>query len=175
MYVDNLIITGDDDGEIERTRENMSVRFQMKELGELKHFLRPEIDRSNKGIFLYQQKYAKDLLKKYGMLKCKPIATPIEANARLCSEEGKDLEDTTMYRQIVDLGLLYKKGGACKIVGYCDADDGGDHDTRRSTTGYVFNLDSGAISWCSKRQPTVSLSTTEAEYRAIAMAAQAST
>ncbi|XP_058071277.1 uncharacterized mitochondrial protein AtMg00810-like [Magnolia sinica] len=149
----------------------------MKELGELKHFLRLEIDRSNKGIFLCQQKYAKDLLKKYEMLKCKPIATPMEANARLCSEEGKDLEDTTMYRKIVgsliyltlsrpdivyaigvvnwfmqtlkkphleavrqilryvkgtiDLGLLYNKGGACKIVGYCDVDYGGDHDTQR--------------------------------------------
>ncbi|XP_058080103.1 secreted RxLR effector protein 161-like [Magnolia sinica] len=75
----------------------------------------------------------------------------------------------------INLGLLYKNGGACKIVGYCDADYGGDHDTRRSTTGYVFNLGSGAISWCSKRKPTVSLSTTEAEYRAMAMTAQEST
>ena len=75
----------------------------------------------------------------------------------------------------IKFGLLYKKGEDCKLVGYCDADYAGDHDTRRSTTGYVFKLGSGAISWCSKRQPTVSLSTTEAEYRAAAMAAQEST
>ena len=75
----------------------------------------------------------------------------------------------------IDFGLLYKKGGACKLVGYCDANYGGDHDTRRPTTGYIFNTGSRAISWCSKRQPTVSLSTTEAEYRASAMAAQEST
>jgi hypothetical protein len=68
-----------------------------------------------------------------------------------------------------------RKGEDCKLVGYCDADYAGDHDTRRSTTGYVFKLGSGTISWCSKRQPTVSLSTTEAEYRAAAMAAQEST
>ncbi|KAE8667231.1 tir-nbs resistance protein [Hibiscus syriacus] len=75
----------------------------------------------------------------------------------------------------IDYGLLYKKGEDCKLVGYCDADYAGDHDTRRSTTGYVFKLGSGTISWCRKRQPTVSLSTTEAEYRAAAMAAQEST
>nr|XP_028945254.1 uncharacterized protein LOC114819785 [Malus domestica] len=78
-------------------------------------------------------------------------------------------------KSTIDYGLLYKKGEDCKLVGYCDADYAGDHDTRRSTTGYVFKLGSGTISWCSKRQPTVSLSTTEAEYRVAAIAAQEST
>lgn len=72
-------------------------------------------------------------------------------------------------------GVMYKKGDECKLVGYCNADYAGDHDTRRSTTRYVFMLGSGAISWCSKRQPTVYLSTSEAEYRAAAMVAQEST
>ncbi|CAL8099446.1 unnamed protein product [Prunus armeniaca] len=218
VYVDDLIITGDDEEEIHRTKENLSVRFQMKELGQLKHFLRLEVDRTQERIFLCQQKYAKDLLQKFGMLESKPISTPMEPNVKMCAYEGKDLEDATMYRQLVgsliyltltrpnisyavgvmsrymqnpkkshldavrrilryvksmiDYGLLYKKGEDCKLVGYCDADYAGDHDTRQSTTGYVFKLGSGTISWCSKRQPTVSLSTTEAEYRAAAMAAQ---
>ncbi|XP_062112859.1 secreted RxLR effector protein 161-like [Humulus lupulus] len=77
-------------------------------------------------------------------------------------------------KDTIDYGLFYKKGDEVKIVGYCDADYAGDHDTRRSTTGYVFKLGSGVVSWCSKRQPTVSLSTTEAEYRATAMATQES-
>ncbi|XP_057488562.1 secreted RxLR effector protein 161-like [Actinidia eriantha] len=192
MYVDDLIITGDDEDEIQRTRENLLVRFQMKKLGELKHFLGLEVDRSNEGLFLFQQKYAKDLLKKYGMLECKPIATPMEANARpdivyavgvvsrfMQTPKKSHLEAVRRIlrymKRTIDFGLLYKKGGACKLVGYCNADYGGDHDTRQSTMGYVFNLGSGAISWCSKRQPTISLSTTEAEYRALAMAAQEST
>ncbi|KAJ0434592.1 putative RNA-directed DNA polymerase [Helianthus annuus] len=69
-------------------------------------------------------------------------------------------------------GITFEKGVELELVGYCDADYAGDLDTRRSTTGYVFMLGKGAVTWCSKRQPTVSLSTTEAEYRSAAMAAQ---
>ncbi|XP_039014812.1 secreted RxLR effector protein 161-like [Hibiscus syriacus] len=78
-------------------------------------------------------------------------------------------------KSTIDYGLLYKKGGNCKLVGYCDADYVGDHDTCRLTTGYMFTLGSGTISWCSKRQPTVFLSITKAEYRAATMEAQEST
>jgi hypothetical protein len=59
-----------------------------------------------------------------------------------------------------------------QLMGYCDADWGGDLDTRRSTTGYVFKIAGGSISWSSKRQPTVALSSTEAEYMAVCAAAK---
>ncbi|XP_062100834.1 secreted RxLR effector protein 161-like [Humulus lupulus] len=54
-------------------------------------------------------------------------------------------------KDTINYGLLYKKGDEVKIVGYYDANYAGDHDTRRSTTGYVFKLGSRALSWCSKR------------------------
>ena len=58
----------------------------MKELRELKHFLGLEVDRVKDGLFLCQHKYAKDLLQKFEMLKCKPISMPVEVNAKLCAQ-----------------------------------------------------------------------------------------
>jgi hypothetical protein len=86
----------------------------------------------------------------------------------------------------VDMGIRYSvKGGSkltgfsdsdsTKLLGYSDADWGGDKDTRRSTTGYVFVLAGGAVSWCSRLQPTVALSSAEAEYTAACAAVQEAT
>ena len=50
------------------------------------------------------------------------------------------------------------------MTGFTDSDWAGDHETRRSTSGYVFNIGSGAISWSSKRQSSTALSSCEAEY-----------
>ena len=58
VYVDDLIITGGYSEEIQRTREILSVQFQMKKLGELKHFLGLEVERTKEGLFLGQQKFA---------------------------------------------------------------------------------------------------------------------
>ncbi len=52
------------------------------------------------------------------------------------------------------------------LVGYCDVDWAGDLEDRRSTIGFVFMMGGGAISWSSKQQPTIALSTTEAKYMA---------
>ena len=98
-----------------------------EELGELKHFLGLEVERTKEGMVLGQQKYAKDLIQRYGLLYCKPISTPVDPNVRLQEDEEKDLEDVT--------------------------------------------LGSGAISWCSKKQPLMALSSAELEYRSTRIAA----
>jgi hypothetical protein len=68
-----------------------------------------------------------------------------------------------------DYGITFGPG-ELELLGYCDADFAGDTDTRRSTTGFVFLLGGGSISWSSKRQATVAVSTTEAEYMGAAAA-----
>jgi hypothetical protein len=70
----------------------------------------------------------------------------------------------------VNYGIKFDGNALGELTGYSDADFGGDPDKRRSTTGYVFTMAGGAISWASKLQPTVAASTTEAEYMAAAHA-----
>ena len=66
----------------------------------------------------------------------------------------------------IDFGVFYNNEGNEKLIAYTDSDCVGDLDDRKSTSGYVFMLSSGAMSWSSKKQPMVSLSTTEAEFTA---------
>ena len=71
-----------------------------------------------------------------------------------------------------DFGLLYNTTDAKDLVGYSDADWAGDVNDRKSTSGYVFQICGGAISWRSKKQSCVALSTAEAEYMALASTTQ---
>lgn len=66
----------------------------------------------------------------------------------------------------MEKGLWYKHGtkNEGKLVAFSDSDYAGDIDDRRSTSGYVFIMNGGAVAWSSKKQPMVTLSTTEAEF-----------
>jgi hypothetical protein len=96
------------------------------------------------------------------------IAYAVSVASRYLANPGP--QHMTMARRI----LRYLKGTAAfrltykghlqTLKGFTDADWGGCRDTRRSTAGYLFNIGSGAISWQSKRQSIVALSTCEAEF-----------
>ncbi|KZO91857.1 hypothetical protein CALVIDRAFT_467694, partial [Calocera viscosa TUFC12733] len=66
-----------------------------------------------------------------------------------------------------EMGLVLAHGGEHGLVGWSDADWAGDHEDRKSTSGYIFMLDGMPISWSARKQKTVALSTTEAEYIAL--------
>ncbi len=70
------------------------------------------------------------------------------------------------------MGLKYQKGGSNELVGYSDADWAGDLNDRHSTTGNLFMMAGGVLTWLSKKQPVVALSTVEAEYIAVSSATQ---
>ena len=70
-----------------------------------------------------------------------------------------------------DFGIFYKKGGSDDLVAYANSDYAGDLEDRKSTSRYVFLMSTGAVSWSSKKQPIVTLSTTEAEFMAAAYCA----
>jgi len=71
----------------------------------------------------------------------------------------------------INLGIMYKRGGSEKLEAYIDSDYAGNLDDRKITSRYVFMLSSGVVSWSSKKQPVVTLSTTEAEFIAAAFCA----
>ena len=86
VYVDDMIVTGNDLEEMKALKEYLSKEFEMKDLGPLKYFLGIEVSRSSKGIFLSQRKYAVDLLHETGMSACQPVDTPMEEGLKLCIE-----------------------------------------------------------------------------------------
>lgn len=218
LYVDDMIVTGDDEAEISRLRNDLSIRFEMKNLGEIGCFLGLEVERLDQGYFISQRRYAKELLNRFGMGESKETATPMETRLKLEKEDGELLKNATMFRQLVGsliyltitrpeisysvsviskfmqnprtphldaakrilryikgsyaYGLIYKKCDNFMLKGFTDADWAGDETDRRSTSGYCFSMGATVISWCSKKQSTVALSSTEAEYMAATMAAQ---
>lgn len=92
VYVDDIIVIGDDTKELDEIKRMMSREFEVKDLGRLRHFLGMEIARNKKGISVSQRKYTLDLLKETGMLGCKPSSTPIEPGGKEKMFEGKPVD-----------------------------------------------------------------------------------
>ncbi|KAM6560886.1 hypothetical protein CsatA_030125 [Cannabis sativa] len=214
VYVDDVILASNNLVELEAFKARLHIRFQLKDLGNLRYFLGLEVARSDKGIFVSQRPYALQLLEDLGYLGSKPVSTPMEANLRLGLDEKEKLADPTLYRRIVgklqyltitrpDIsysvnklsqflctprvthlhaaqrvlqyvkgtpgqGIFFAADSEVKLHAYTDSDWAACPDTRRSTTGFCIFVGTSIISWKSKKQHTVSRSSAEAEYRAMA-------
>jgi len=101
VYVDDIIITGDDFVERDKLRKRLSVEFEIKELGKLKYFLSIKVAHSEKRIFMSQQKYILDLLKKTRMVDCRPCETPIDLKHRLDNDKEGATTDKGQYQRLV--------------------------------------------------------------------------
>ncbi|KAK3006048.1 hypothetical protein RJ639_017338 [Escallonia herrerae] len=101
VYVDDIIVTGNDSNEKEALRKYLAKEFEIKDLGKFKYFLEIEVARSKEGIFISQQKYVLDLLEETGKLGCRPSNTPIEPNHRLAEFMEGESTDKGMYQRLV--------------------------------------------------------------------------
>ncbi|XP_042441173.1 secreted RxLR effector protein 161-like [Zingiber officinale] len=195
----------------------MMKKFEMSDLGLMRYFLGFQVKQSSGEIFISQEKYVEDLLKKFQMLSCKPVPTPMALNEKLQQEDDNEMADEKLYRSLVgswiyltntrpDIvqpvsvlsrfmskpskvhyaaakrvlrflqgtmkhGLRYVKESNNDLVGFTDSDWAGSLEDRRSTSAYLFCLGSKVISWSSRKQNTVALSSAEAEYSAATSAA----
>lgn len=91
------------------------------------------------------------------------MARPMEIHLQAAKRVLRYLKGTVNY------GIHYRRGEDGELIAFTDSDYAGDMDDRKSTSGYVFMMGSSAVSWCSKKQPIVTLSTTEAEFVAAAV------
>ncbi|GJU76067.1 ribonuclease H-like domain-containing protein [Tanacetum coccineum] len=153
VYVDNIIINSNSISEIDKFKVFLKSKFMIKDLGKLKYFLGIEVINTDKGICLNQRKYVLDLLSEYGMLACKPVKTPLMSKLAISNEATDDdpiLDNITDYHKLMDVDWA-----KCVV-------------TRKSMTGYCVFLNGSLVSWKSKKQITLSKSSTEAKYRALA-------
>lgn len=105
IYVDDIIITGPDSGELEKFISKFSKTFALKDLGILSYFLGIEVFYADECIYLSQRKYIKDLLSKADMLNCKGCDTPMVTEQKLQKEVkgylGQYVEDTIGHKSFV--------------------------------------------------------------------------
>ncbi|CAN6542484.1 unnamed protein product [Malus baccata var. baccata] len=100
IYVDNLIITGDNISEIKMLKQSLHQKFAIKDLGPLKYFLRIEVATSSKALFLNQRKYVLDILDEANMMECKPAPTPLASKLQW-HEKGEPLSNPSVYQRMV--------------------------------------------------------------------------
>ena len=84
----------------------MQSEFEMTDLGIMKYFLGIEVHQSAKGIFVYQQKYAADIIKRFCMEDYNPTETPIPLDTKLSKQDEGHIVDSTLYKSLVG-SLLY--------------------------------------------------------------------
>nr|GEW74005.1 zinc finger, CCHC-type [Tanacetum cinerariifolium] len=141
LYVDDILIVGTNMKGINETKKFLSSCFQMKDMNEWK--------------------YAQEMLEKFSMNQCNAMHNPIFPGLNH-HPPGFDVYCT------INFGIFDRNGGNKELIGFTDSDYASDLE---STSGYVFLMSSGAVSWCSTKQTVVTLSTTKAEFIAAASSA----
>eukprot|EP00253_Pinus_taeda_P014032 PITA_14032 len=182
LYVDDLIFTSNDASLIANFKAVMKSEFEMTDLGFLRYFLGIKVDQSENGVFISQVKYVEAVLKRFNMQNNKATVTPTVMELKLTKDDNSKDFHPKLYKSIVG-NLMYLTTTRPDIMHAVSLISrfmerpkethwqAGKRILRKSTSGYVFHMGSGAISWASKKQPVVSLSIAEAEYVAATTAA----
>ncbi|XP_024171541.1 uncharacterized mitochondrial protein AtMg00810-like [Rosa chinensis] len=101
LYVDDMIITGNDEKAIGDLKKFLNSCFKIKDLGPLKYFLGLEVARSKAGITICQRKYTLVILEEAGLLGVKPAKVPMEPDLVLTTKGSDALKDPSRYRRLI--------------------------------------------------------------------------
>lgn len=101
VYVDDLLLVGNNIKDIDGLKSMLSTNFKMKDLGEVHYFLGLEISRSNAGFFVSQKKYAMDLVSEFGLTDTTPLKLPMDVHLRLTNDTGVPLKDPHPYQRML--------------------------------------------------------------------------
>ncbi|KAK8715744.1 hypothetical protein V6N13_043070 [Hibiscus sabdariffa] len=195
LYVDDILIIGNDIPTLQSVKAWLSSCFSMKDLGETVYILGVKIyrDRSRRLLGLSQSTYIDKVLKRFNMEASKkgflPMTHGIYLSKKMCPSTSQERErmsqipyasaiGSIMYAMICtrpDLAYALSmtsryQANPASIKGYTDASFQTDKDDSRSQSGFVFRLNVGVVSWKSSKQDIVADSTTEAEYIAASKA-----
>eukprot|EP00253_Pinus_taeda_P033097 PITA_33097 len=130
---------------IKSCKEDLAREFEMKDMGLMHYFLGMEVWQKDGEIFVSQGKYANEILRCFHMEKCKPMQTPLVGKWRKEDATSGETEGV-------------------KLQGFTDVDWTGSPSNQKSTSGGIFNLGLVVVSWYSRKQRSVALSSAEAEY-----------
>jgi hypothetical protein len=106
VYVDDMLITRNNESYIASIKKELKKGFEMTNLGHLHYYLGIAVTHNPKYMFISQKKYIGKLLNKFGMAECNLLSTPLERNLKLTSKEGHEFEDATKYKRLVG-SLIY--------------------------------------------------------------------
>ncbi|GJU24997.1 putative ribonuclease H-like domain-containing protein [Tanacetum coccineum] len=187
VYVDDIIFGSTKKSLCDEFEGLMHKRFQMSSMGELTFFLGFQVQQKKDGIFISQDKYVANILKKFNFTTVKTASTPTEPNKLLagdimfvvCACARFQVTPKMSHLHVVKrifrylkgqpkLGLWYPRDSPFDLEAFSDSDYAGASLDRKSTTGGCQFLGKRLISWQCKKQTIVANSTTEAEYVAAA-------
>jgi len=106
IYVDDIIIAGNNIRTIKHIKSYINDQFHIKDLRELKCFLGLEVARSQRGMVINQRKYCLDIFSDFGLTGCKPIPSPINPFVKLNATDGELVSDLKNFRKLIGK-LLY--------------------------------------------------------------------
>nr|GEW37920.1 putative ribonuclease H-like domain-containing protein [Tanacetum cinerariifolium] len=167
IYVDDIIFGLTNKDLCKAFEKLMKDKFQMSSMGELTFFLDLQVKQKKDGIFISQDKYVAEIVRKFGLTDRKSASTPIDTEKPLL----KDPDVKRIFRYLKGkphLGLWYPKDSHFNLVAYSDSDYAGASLDKKYTTGGCQFFGCRLISWQCKKQTSVATSSTEAEYVAAA-------